>query len=179
MNFEQIIQVNDNITLELFNLGHKNTFFEAIHELTEEDSFRCDLQSRFSNLGKVHNMLDDAINRKLKNGGSPDYFIFYKGSLAGMFEFHPLTEEDHVEMGYWLFAKYRRKKILSTIIPRMITFTKENFNKSKILATTSTDNIASQRLLENMNFTATGRILEFTNSRTGEISEEYEYFYYL
>lgn len=152
MNFPKNIEINNDIRLELFNIRHKNDYFQSIHKLEEEDSFRKNLQQRFPNIEKVELMLLDAINDKLKKTGSPDYFITYKGNIAGMFEFHPLSDEDHVEVGYWLYAQYRRKGILSSILPIMIEFTKEHFPKTKILATTPIDNKPSQKLLEKTQF---------------------------
>lgn len=179
MSFPDNIIVNDDIRLELFKLAHKEPYFQSIHELKEEDEFRDNLQKRFTNIKKIELMLVDAIDEKLKKTGSPDYFIIYKGQIAGMFEFHPLDDADYIEMGYWVYAKFRRRGILSTIIPLMIKFTKEHFDKSKILATTPTDNIPSQGLLQKMKFQKTGKILEFTNSKTGITSKEFEYYYYL
>lgn len=179
MNFPNNIAVNDDIRLELFNINHKKDYFESIHELKDNDDYRNNLQGRFSNLKKVELMLIDAIDDKLQNTGSPDYFIIYKGKIAGIFEFHPLNEGDYVEIGYWLFAKFRRLGVLSQIIPVMIDFSKEYFDKSKILATTPIDNISSQRLLRKMKFIKTENILEFTNSRTGIVSKEFEYYYNL
>lgn len=179
MNFPKNIVINEDIVLEIFSLSHKNPYFQAIHEIVEEDDFRVELQRRFLNSAKVELMLKDAIENKLGSNGSPDYFIFYKGELAGMFEFHPLNDDDYIEMGYWLFKKFRRKGILSVAIPPMIEFSKKYFDKSKILATTPIDNLASIGLLKKMKFEKTGKILEFSDQRTGVVSKEFEYFYYL
>lgn len=179
MNFPKKVIINTDITLELFSFAHKEVFFNAVHQLNDNDDFRASLQKRFKTLDKVEVMLKDAVENKFVNSGSPDYFIFYKGELAGMFEFHPLTEDDYIEMGYWIFLKFRRKGILSSIIPKMFNFTKTHFDKSKVLATTPIHNIASQGLLGKMGFDKTGKILEFTDPKTSIVSKEFEYYYYL
>ena len=179
MNFPEIIKISADIKLELLSNSHKVKYFNSIHESTENDKYRKKLQERMPNLEQVEVMLDDAINSKLKETGSPDYFIIYEGQIAGMFEFHPIDKGDYIEIGYWLFSKFRRRGILSRTIPEMIKFTQEYFSKPKILATTPVDNIPSQALLNKMKFAKTGRILEFTDSKTGHISQEFEYIYHL
>jgi RimJ/RimL family protein N-acetyltransferase len=169
--------VNKNITLKNFKLELAQEFYEAIHLNTNiTDPHRTNLQKKYVSLETVRNQLIDAIDNKFKIDGTPDFFIYYKGSLAGVFEFHPLSEEDHIEVGFWLFSEYRRLGIVPSVFPRMIDYGKENFDKSKILATTATDNIASQKLLEKSNFKKTGRELEFKNE-SGGISKEFEYIF--
>ncbi|MBC86731.1 MAG: hypothetical protein CL677_06080 [Bdellovibrionaceae bacterium] len=171
------IKVSDDISLELMNMNHAPLFFQSIHEKeSETDIYRHNLQEKYRKLENIETRIEDAVNNKRNVDGTPDFFIFYGDKIAGIFEFHPLTEEDHIEVGYWLYEEYRNKGILSKVFPLMIQYAKVNFNKTKILATTSTENIPSQKLLEKMEFNKTGNVLEFEQP-DGTLSKEFEYTY--
>ena len=169
--------ITQDIQVVLFSRELASTFFEAIHETYDpKDKYRCRLQAKYDQLEKVKARLEDAIANKYEIDGSPDFFIFHRGKLAGIFEFHPLTAEDFVEVGYWLFAKYQQKGILTSVFPFMIDYAKNAFLSSLMLATTDVENIPSQKLLEKVNFKKTGRILEF-QQESGIITKEIEYIY--
>ena len=172
------IAINKDIYLKMFDQSFVGEFYSAIHERNEKDDYRCNLQRKYKTLKKLESRIIDAIENKYKIDGTPDFFIYFKEKLVGVFEFHPLNEEDFVEVGYWLFSEYRRRGIISSIFPFMIKYAKNNFSKSKILATTSVKNIPSQKLLEKIQFKKTGRILEFEKD-FGKVEREIEYIYQL
>jgi len=180
-NFPKKIKINQYIHLELMSFDHKNQYFDSIHkDIHDNDYFRLRLKKKYPEIIKIYLLLKHVINNKFSQNGSPDYFIFYKYELVGMFEFHPIIKSvNFLEIGYWLYKDFRRKGILSSIIPVMIEFAKSYFDKIKVLATTSINNSASQKLLKKMNFMKTNRILEFTDKNTGVVSKEFEYFYFL
>ena len=168
------MKINDQLELRLFDLGLSEDFFNSIHSVkNDNDNYRLNLQQNYKTLVDVENRIHDAVENKFKVDGSPDFFIYHQNELIGVFEFHPLSDEDHVEVGYWLYAEFRSKGIMTMVFPFMINYAKEYFSKSKMLATTKIDNIPSQRLLEKNRFTKTGRILDFDGSK------EFEYIYSL
>ena len=171
------IEIDQDINLKLFEKSLTQKFFDAIHSNeNREDEYVSNLQRKYDQYEKLEERITDAIDNKFKSDGTPDFFIFYQEQLAGIFEFHPLSEEDFIEVGYWLFPEYRRKRIISAIFPKMIQYTRDHFFKDKILATTSVDNLPSQKLLDNVQFQKTGRILEF-KQKSGEVEKEIEYVY--
>ena len=171
------IKINTYLELVLFNKSFDRTFFESIHErLDISDEYRSRLQEKYKTQNKVTARINDAVENKYKVDGTPDFFIFYKSKLVGVFEFAPLQkEEEFVEVGYWLYKEYRRKGILSSIFPKMITFAKEHFDRPRLIATTPIDNVPSQKLLEKCGFYKTGKIEEFTKDNgTKEVDMEHE-----
>jgi len=171
------IEIDQDIQLKLFEKSLIQKFFNAIHSNeNREDEYVSNLQRKYDKFEKLEERIVDAIDNKFKDDGTPDFFIFYKDQLVGIFEFHPLSEEDFVEVGYWLFPDNRRKGIISKVFPKMIQYARDNFFKSKVLATTSVDNLPSQKLLDNVQFQKTGRILEFKQD-SGEVEKEVEYVY--
>lgn len=169
------IKVTSQISLEMMDFGHEEPFFSNIFEKTNtSDEYRKNLQKKYKTLEAVKFKIDDAVNNKRLVDGTPDFFIFYDGKIAGMFEFHPLSLDDHLEVGYWLYEEFRGRGILSSIFPVMISYANQNFSKNKILATTSISNIPSQKLLAKIRFIKTGRVLEFPEEN-GTISKEFEY----
>lgn len=173
------IEINKDIQLILFDESLTKEFYDAIHAFkNESDVYRCNLQRKYDQYEKLEARIKDAIENKYKRDGTPDFFIYYQGNLAGIFEFYPLTPDDFIEIGYWLFSEFRRKGIISSVFPIMIDYAKNNFSKSKILATTPIDNIPSQKLLDHVQFQKTGKILELKQV-DGEIVKEFEYIYLL
>lgn len=169
------IIVNDEIDLRLFNEDLIPDFFESIHLVKDDsDEYRCNLQRKYKTIDDLKVSIVDAIENKYNLDGTPDFFIFFKGNLAGIFEFHPLTEKDHIEVGYWLYPEYRQKGIVSSVFPKMLDYAKKYFSKPKILATTSITNVPSQKLLEKLQFKKTGRILSFKRNGKEEV-KEFEY----
>ena len=70
--------------------------------------------------------------------------------MVGMFEFHPLSEEDHLEVGFWLFPEFRRQQILSRVFPHMIEYAEKKFSKSRLIAMNSIENKPAQGLLTSL-----------------------------
>ncbi len=95
-------------------------------------------------------------------------------NIASMFEFHPITKPDQVEIGYWLYEEFRQKGILSQVLPRMIAYTQTHINVSKIRATTAIENIPSQKLLEKCGFIWTDTIEYQIEAKS---RKEFEYLY--
>lgn len=173
------IEISTDICLKLFNRNLSQEFYSAIHSIKDtNDEYRCHLQKTYDQFEKVESRVIDAIENKYQKDGTPDFFIYFQENLAGVFEFHPLTADDFVEVGYWLFSEYRRKGIISSVFPVMIRFAGENFSKSKIRVTTSIRNTPSQKLLESIDFKKTGKILEF-RKEDNKVQKEFEYIYAL
>jgi RimJ/RimL family protein N-acetyltransferase len=162
------ILINENISLHLFSKTQANIFFRSIVNGDLADSFDLNLKNKYSELYQVEKRIEDAVENKFKIDGTPDFFILYNNEIAGVFEFHPMTTEDFLEVGYWLFSSYRQKGILSAVFPKMIEYSKKHFNKSRLIAYTSIQNLPSISLLKSMNFIPTGIIVD------GET--EFEYF---
>lgn len=174
------LKINKDVELYLFSLSYAADFYESIHKSNAiNDVYRGRLKEKYNTLDKVKSRIIDAIDNKYKVDGSPDFFIFYKNELAGIFEFHPLQEnENYLEVGYWLYPEFRRMGILFDIFPEMFKYCKDNFSRTRILATTSVENIPSQKLLDKVGFRKTGRLLSF-DSENGELNKEIEYEYFL
>ena len=173
------IEVNEDIVLRLFNLNFAEEYHSLIHEKVNlADEYRCHLQKKFPRIEDVKNRVEDAIINKYIVDGTPDFFIFYKDRIVGVFEFHPLTKDNHVEIGYWLFEEFRGNRILSAIFPKIIKFAGSNFDKSKIIASSDIMNIPSSKLLEKFSFAKTGNIHEYKDN-DGEVIKEIEYSYSL
>jgi hypothetical protein len=98
MKYPALFSISKEIELQLFSQEHELIFYESIHKIQSEDKYRVNLQCRFPKTENVLLMLKDAIENKFVKEGSPDYFIYYDGELAGMFEFHTLNSADHVEI---------------------------------------------------------------------------------
>lgn len=173
------IEVNKNVKLKLFDKTLIKDFFTTIHaSKNTEDEYVRNLQRKYNQFEKLEERITDAVDNKFKSDGTPDFFIFYKNKIAGVFEFHPLSKDDFVEVGFWLFPEYRRNGIISAVFPKVVQYAKNNFLKNKILATTSIKNIPSQKLLEHVEFQKTGKILEY-KQESGKVDREIEYIYTL
>ena len=150
---DKIIISND-IFLEMMDKKHVSLFYESIHEkVSDTDHYRQNLQKKYKKLEDVESRIEDAVKNKRNVDGTPDFFIFYGNKIVGIFEFHPLLDGDHIEVGYWLYEEHRNKGILSKVFPIMIEYARDNFDKPNILATTSIENVPSQKLLEKIKFT--------------------------
>lgn len=170
-----IIKVNDEVHLEFFNKICAAEFFNTIHQDNSiNDYYRANLQRKYSSPEVLINIIEDAVENKFKVDGTPDFFIRYKGKIAGMFEFHPLTGNDFIEVGYWLYPEFRKKGILRVVFPVMINYAKEKFSKKTMLATTSVENIPSQKLLESQHFTKVGLNEEMRSDGTIERQNVYK-----
>ena len=152
------ITVDDDIYLELFDIKFVKTFFGSIHASDAiSDSYRESMQRKYPKIEDLEFRIQDAIQNKYLKDGTPDFFIFYRGNLAGVFEFHPLTADDHIEIGYWLYSEFRKLKIMSRVFTSMIPYAKNHFNRPKLLACTAPDNQPSLKLLESVGFIETGK----------------------
>jgi len=172
---EMEIIIDEQIKLKLFNLNEVDQFFESIHqENPTNDSYRANLQRKYSTLQKLVNRIEDAVENKFKIDGTPDFFIYLNNQIAGMFEFHPLTKDNFIEVGFWLYPEFRRKGLLTKVFPAMIKYAKNNFSKDKILATTSIENVPSQKLLESNRFLKIGLTEEVLSDGTVEKQYIYE-----
>lgn len=171
------ITISPNIQLQQMNLEHIEEFFASIHQnCSTTDDYRLRLQRKYNTIEALDKRITHAIEQKLLIDGTPDFLIFYQDQLAGMFEFHPITKPDQIEIGYWLYEEFRGKGVLSQILPRMIAYAQTHFEISTIRATTAVGNIPSQKLLEKCGFIWTNA-LEYQVE--GKPKREFEYFYYL
>lgn len=171
------ITVSPEIQLRQMNLDFTKTFFSSIHQHSSAtDEYRMRLQKKYDSIESVQKRISAGLSEKFLVDGTPDFFIFYQEQLIGMFEFHPITKPKQVEIGYWLYEEYRRKRILSLIMPKMIDYAQTHLNILKIRATTRVENIPSQKLLEKFGFCLTDTI-EYQVK--GKPIRELEYFYVL
>ena len=169
------IRINEDLHLSLFDTLDAERFYNAIHEINNEDQFRINLKKKHTNKDKTYDILIDAIENKYLIDGTPDFFIIYHQKIAGVFEFAPLEKDsDYVEVGYWLFKEYRNKGILTSVLPYMIKYAKENFDKVRLIATTPLNNWPSRKVLEKSGLKNTGKIQEF-KKENGLIAEDIEY----
>ncbi len=169
-------EISKKIQLKSFSLDQADVFFDSIHELKDsEDPYRERLQEKHETVSKTEAIIVDAVDNKYKIDGTPDFFIYFDNQIAGVFEFAPLQEDvDFVEVGYWLFRKYRRNGVLSTVFPSMIKFAHDHFDRLRLIATTPLDNYPSQKLLEKVGFSNTGRVEEF-KKENGILEKDVEY----
>ncbi|MFL5813282.1 MAG: GNAT family N-acetyltransferase, partial [Bdellovibrionia bacterium] len=142
------IAVNEQIELRLFDGGYAAEYFESIRSSKSNgEAFFEAIQKKYESLEKVRARIQDAIENKFKVDGTPDFLVYYDGKVAGVFEFHPLSAGDFLEVGFWLFPEFRGKGILAQAFPHMINYASKNFTKSKVLATTAVTNEPAQKLL--------------------------------
>lgn len=173
-----LVIISDHLKLGLLSMDDLDPFFQAIHKnMITKDDYRIGLQNKFHTKEKLSTHFLDIIENKYSLDKTPDFFIYDNDVIAGVFQFHPLTSDDHVEIGYWLFEEYRNQKILTNIFPVMIEYARNHFDKAKILATTGIDNIPSKHLLQKFLFKKTGKVIEQKTSKGIEL--EYEYVYNL
>ncbi len=173
------IRVSDSIYLQLISMELVEEFFLSINSLNNNhDIYRTDLQSRYPHLDDLKNKIIDAIENKYLVDNTPDFLIYHNGEIAGMFVFHPLSEDDFIEVGYWLFSEYQQRGILSAVLPVMIKYAQEKFSKSKMIADTETDNIPSIKLLERYGFMKEDEIVRRVGE-SGRKIDEYRYYYNL
>ena len=170
------IEINEEIKLKRFSLELVNEFYKSIHEFEDpSDDYRVRLQNKHKTLKNTEAVIVDAIDNKFLLDGTPDFFIYYREKIAGIFEFAPLQGNlDFVEVGYWLYKPYRRRGILSSIFPTMINYAIEHFDRPRLIATTSLENLPSQKLLEKCSFRNTGKIEEF-KKESGVVEKDVEY----
>ena len=174
------IVIDEYIYLKLFDLSLCDQFYDSIHQLNNSsDVFRQRLQKKYPTFDKLAVSIKDAVENKYRVDGTPDFFIFYKNQLAGVFEFAPLVADvDFLEVGYWLYLEHHRQGIMSNVMKRMIAFAKENFDRPRLIATTPIENLPSRALLESCGFKNTG-ITEVIEKDHGEKEEDIEYEYLL
>ena len=159
------------------NLDFTEKFFSSIHQHhSSTDDYRIRLQNKYSTIQTIQKRILSSLYEKFLIDGTPDFFIFYRNQLVGMFEFHPITKPDQVEIGYWLYEEFRQKGILSQVLPRMIAYTQTHINVSKIRATTAIENIPSQKLLEKCGFIWTDTIEYQIEAKS---RKDFEYLYRL
>lgn len=173
-----LIPVSPRITLRQFHSSLAEDFHRAIHRVDDAtDPFRCRLQEKYPTLEAVEARVRDAVENKYSVDGTPDFFIYVDGQVAGIFEFHPIRSPAYVEVGFWLFADYRRQGILSAVFPAMLDYARAYQPYPALYATTLEKNVAAQRLLEKFQFEKTGRILEFPEEgeEPGAVQREVEY----
>jgi RimJ/RimL family protein N-acetyltransferase len=137
------------------------------------EAFLEAIQRKYDSLEKVSARIRDAVENKFKVDGTPDFFIFLDGKIAGVFEFHPISSENFIEVGFWLFPQFRRKGILLQSFPYMISFAARSFTKDKMVATTAVNNKSAQKLLERSGFTKAGEIEE--PLRDGSFERQFMY----
>jgi RimJ/RimL family protein N-acetyltransferase len=169
------IAVNEQIELRLFDCRYASEYFGAIRsaEINGEAFFEA-IQKKYASLEKLKLRIQDAMENKFKVDGTPDFFVYYDGRVAGVFEFHPITSGDHLEVGFWLFPEYRGKGILAQAFPHMIEYAAKNFSKTQMLATTAVTNGPAQKLLERSGFIKTGEVEEPLKDGTIERQFVYE-----
>jgi RimJ/RimL family protein N-acetyltransferase len=173
------IQVSKNTILKMFDLKFVQEFYNTIHNKIDlSDDYRTNYQRKYPTIEDLEKRFKDAIHNKFEKDGTPDFLIYKNNKIAGIFEFHPLSDENQIEIGYWLFKEFRQKGILSEIMPPMIKYTRDYFNFPKIVATTQEDNFASQALLRKFSFYRTGRVFDITEDN-GDHTIEIEFDYVL
>lgn len=168
------ITINENIELQLFDSSYASTYFESIQSSKfNGEAFFDAIQKKYESVEKVSARIQDAIENKFKVDGTPDFFLLFEGKVAGVFEFHPMSAGDFVEVGFWLFPEFRGKGILAQSFPHMIEYAAKNFTKDKMVATTAITNEPAQKLLERSGFIKIGEVEE--PLQDGTIERQYLY----
>jgi ribosomal-protein-alanine N-acetyltransferase len=169
------ITVNEQIELRLFDSRYATEYFESIRSSKNNgEAFFEAIQKKYESIEKVTARIEDAIENKFKVDGTPDFFIFYGGKVAGVFEFHPMSSGNFIEVGFWLFPEFRGKGILAQAFPRLVEYAGTSFTKSKIIATTAVSNGPAQKLLERIGFKKTVEVEESLKDGTLERQFLYE-----
>jgi RimJ/RimL family protein N-acetyltransferase len=147
------ITIDKHLELRIFDLAYATDFFDAIRRPSNTgDVFVDPIQRKYITLNLVISRIHDAVENKFKIDSTPDFFIYVENKIAGVFEFHPLSDENFIEIGFWLFPEYRNRGILSKVIPNMIKYAATNFHREKIIATTAIENVPAQKVLEGSGF---------------------------
>lgn len=155
------IDINAQLSLRLFRLEDSERYFQAIRRLDNKGDWYCDrLQRKYHSLELVRARVQDAIESKFAADGSPDFFIVYEEQIAGVFEVHPLTSDEHIEIGFWLFPGFRRQGLLSAVFPAVFDYAREHFEQRLVLAETALTNAAAQSLLESVGFVRRGQVYD-------------------
>ena len=161
------VKIHPNIEIKFFDPCFAEIYFQAICKPeSTRDLFLQNLQLKYDSLQKVENRIHDAISEKFEKDGTPDFFIFFENEIAGVFEFHPFSCTESVEIGFWLFPKFRRKSILTKIMPAMMEFARERYSIERVMAATEVGNIGAQKLLAKCGFRQV-RQSEYIDPKTG------------
>ena len=171
------LEIENGLELIPLDPSSSEVYFKAIHEKKDySDEFRMLQQKKYPTLELLNARIEDAVHVKFKNDGTPDFAIMYRNKFAGIFEFHPLSHEDFVEVGFWLFKDFRRKGIMAKIFPHMVIFARENFRKNKMMATTPLGNVAAQHLLLKIGFKKATALIQVDHGG-GKMEKENVFFF--
>ena len=133
------------------------------------------LKTKFLTTESLKKMIEDEIKDKSEINQCQDFFIFFKSKLAGVFEFVPIPKDsNYIEIGYWLFEEFQRKRILSTVLPAMMDYIKNDLKKETVKAIVGTENIPSQRLLLALNFQPTSQTIDNSDESEDEIVYQFK-----
>lgn len=113
-------------------------------------------------------------NRQLEN--DPDYLPWSARAIIlpdeqvmiGMIRFHTRPDpeylhafvRDAVEIGYFIFSKYRRLNYATEAVKAVMAWAQQQFGVRKFVASVSPDNNASLKLITNLGFTKIGEAMD-------------------
>jgi len=169
------IRIDEDLELSQFELSFANSFFASVQaNPAPAKDFCSKMQAKYTTLEKIELRIEDAISNKFLIDRTPDFFIIYKSQIVGVFEFHPLDDSDRLEIGFWLYPKYRGLRILTRIFPTMIDYASRHFSDRILFATTAVENESSQKLLSRNGFRKIAETKEI-DSVTGEAENQFSY----
>lgn len=143
----------------------KEHFQELYNWTTIEKHFDC-YTCRPVNLTASYNEYAAKLEKSIQNKNQRTYILINKENYnmplgkIRLFDYNPRNHG--AEFGYYLPASNRNKGLGSIMIDLFInkTFKDTGFNLNKLYATTSSNNLASIKVLEKFNFKLDGRMRE-------------------
>jgi RimJ/RimL family protein N-acetyltransferase len=94
------------------------------------------------------------IEKVSENNPSNIMGIIYDGELIGIIGLHLQSDvfRMNAELGYWIGQPFWGKGIMTTVIQKMVKYSFENFDITRIFARPYGSNIGSQKALEKAGF---------------------------
>lgn len=114
-----------------------------------------------------HDLSQLKADAEFRNWSTRTVFLQNTGEMIGIFRFHSRPNPDYlrnygpslVEIGYVIFAEYRRKGFAEEMINGIVTWTK-NYGVSGIITSIAPNNIPSTKLVTKMGFIKIGEAVD-------------------
>ncbi len=156
------MKINENIHLEALSIDKANDYYL----LTQKDKEQ--LKDIFNSITDTSTAKDEENFIKNLLTNNENFYIFYKNELCGKIGVYRYNkEENSYEIYYYVNSKYRGKKIIETTLKPFIKYVFNELNANTIKFYINTDNIASNKIVNNLNinFIKTIKNKDFCNNK--------------
>lgn len=106
------------------------------------------------------------IHEKRDNGQEYGFGIYVDGNLAGHTSLmHVLGDDRDPEIGYWIGQEFSGQGLTSKSADALTNFAFEKLGLSKVIIRADTENLASNKIAENLGYTCTHQAPEEDSDR--------------